>query len=84
VLVLSRFAGAARQLSDALLVNPHDPDAMSEAMDTALRMGLAERQERWRRDRYPRLRRLLSVATERYSSRSICDGEFCLLRYLIS
>jgi len=49
VLVLSRFAGAARQLSDALLVNPHDPDAMAEAMDTALRMGLAERQERWRR-----------------------------------
>jgi trehalose 6-phosphate synthase len=47
VLVLSRFAGAARQLSDALLVNPHDPDAMAEAMDTALRMEPGERRERW-------------------------------------
>ncbi len=49
VLVLSRFAGAARQLPDALLVNPHDPDAMADAMETALRMELPERQERWNR-----------------------------------
>ena len=49
VLVLSRFAGAARQLPDALLVNPHDPDAMADAMDTALRMELPERQQRWNR-----------------------------------
>jgi trehalose 6-phosphate synthase len=48
VLVLSRFAGAARQLEAALLVNPHDPDAMADAMDSALRMGLEERQARWR------------------------------------
>jgi trehalose 6-phosphate synthase len=48
VLVLSRFAGAARQLEAALLVNPHDPDAMADALDQALRMGLAERQARWR------------------------------------
>jgi len=48
VLVLSRFAGAARQLDAALLVNPHDPDAMADALDQALRMGLAERQMRWR------------------------------------
>ena len=48
VLILSRFAGAARQLPDALLVNPHDPDAMADAMDCALRMPLAERQARWR------------------------------------
>ncbi len=47
VLVLSRFAGAARQLTAALLVNPHDPDAMADAMDTALRMGVSERRERW-------------------------------------
>lgn len=49
VLILSRFAGAARQLPDALLVNPHDPDAMADAMDTALRMELPERQQRWER-----------------------------------
>jgi trehalose 6-phosphate synthase len=48
VLVLSRFAGAARQLEAALLVNPHDPDAMADAFDAALRMGLEERQARWR------------------------------------
>ncbi len=48
VLVLSRFAGAARQLEAALLVNPHDPDAMADALDTGLRMGLEERQARWR------------------------------------
>ena len=49
VLILSRFAGAARQLPDALLVNPHDPDAMAEALDTALKMELSERQQRWER-----------------------------------
>jgi trehalose 6-phosphate synthase len=47
VLVLSRFAGAARQLSAARLVNPHDSDELADAIDEALRMSLAERQERW-------------------------------------
>ena len=47
VLVLSRFAGAARQLSAALIVNPHDPDELADALDNALRMSLSERQERW-------------------------------------
>jgi trehalose 6-phosphate synthase len=48
VLILSRLAGAAHQLDAALLVNPHDPDAMADALDIALRMDLAERQARWR------------------------------------
>jgi trehalose 6-phosphate synthase len=47
VLVLSRFAGAARQLGTALLVNPHDADELAEAIDRALTMPLAERQDRW-------------------------------------
>jgi trehalose 6-phosphate synthase len=47
VLVLSKFAGAARQLSSAVLVNPHDPDELADAIDRALTMPLAERQERW-------------------------------------
>jgi trehalose 6-phosphate synthase len=47
VLVLSHFAGAARQLTEALLVNPHDPDAMADAMHRALLMPLGERRERW-------------------------------------
>nr|WP_298146268.1 alpha,alpha-trehalose-phosphate synthase (UDP-forming) [uncultured Pseudomonas sp.] len=47
VLVLSRFAGAARELDAALIVNPYDSVGMAEALDRALRMPLAERQERY-------------------------------------
>ena len=47
VLVLSRFAGAAHQLGSALIVNPHDPDEVADALDTALNMSLGERQSRW-------------------------------------
>jgi trehalose 6-phosphate synthase len=47
VLVLSRFAGAAHQLDGALRINPHDADAMADALDRALAMPLAERRERW-------------------------------------
>jgi trehalose 6-phosphate synthase len=46
VLVLSEFAGAAAELSAALIVNPHDIDGMSEALERALAMPLAERQQR--------------------------------------
>jgi trehalose 6-phosphate synthase len=46
VLILSRFAGAARQLPTALIVNPFDPDDMVQALDRALAMPLAERIER--------------------------------------
>ena len=48
VLVLSRFAGAASSMVGALLVNPHDPDEIAEALDEGLRMKLEERQARWR------------------------------------
>ena len=47
VLVLSRFAGAARQLGAAILVNPVDPDEIADALDTALRMSRPEREDRW-------------------------------------
>ncbi len=47
VLLLSTFAGAAEQLSAALLVNPYDTDQMADMLDQALSMPLAERQERW-------------------------------------
>ena len=47
VLVLSRFAGAAQQLSAAVMVNPYDADAMADAMHIALSMPLGERRERW-------------------------------------
>lgn len=48
VLVLSRFAGAARELDSALIVNPYDVEAVGEALQRALVMPLKERQERWR------------------------------------
>ena len=47
VLILSRFAGAAQQLSDAVLVNPHSPDDVARAIRIALDMPLAERKARW-------------------------------------
>src|SRR5437762_14013282 len=47
VLVLSQFAGAAKQLDAALLVNPHDVDAVARALVTALVMPLDERRSRW-------------------------------------
>ena len=47
VLVLSRFAGAAAELKTALLVNPLDPSEIGEAIRQALKMGIAERRERW-------------------------------------
>jgi trehalose 6-phosphate synthase len=48
VLILSRFAGAAEQLSEALLVNPYSNEEISDAIMTALRMPLEERVRRWR------------------------------------
>lgn len=47
VLILSRFAGAAEQLTDALLVNPHDGGEVARAIRTAMEMPLAERKARW-------------------------------------
>ena len=43
VLILSRFAGAADEFRDALLVNPYDPDAVAAAIARAMAMPLAER-----------------------------------------
>ena len=46
VLILSEFAGAAEQLDAALLVNPHHPEAVAEAIARALDMPLEERKRR--------------------------------------
>jgi trehalose 6-phosphate synthase len=46
VLILSRFAGAASQLPEALIVNPYDPDAIAEALFRAVDMPIEERRER--------------------------------------
>jgi len=47
VLVLSEFAGAAEQLSAAVLVNPYDTSSVADTVQMALCMPLAERKERW-------------------------------------
>jgi trehalose 6-phosphate synthase len=46
VLVLSRFAGAAAEYASALLVNPHDPEAVAMTIVRALSMPLDERRDR--------------------------------------
>jgi trehalose 6-phosphate synthase len=49
MLILSRFAGAARECEAALLVNPYDPDSVAVALDRALSMPLDERRQRHQR-----------------------------------
>lgn len=47
-LVLSQFTGAARELTEALVVNPYDIDEASSALATALNMSPDEQRERMR------------------------------------
>lgn len=46
VLVLSRFAGAARELPEALIVNPYHVEETADALYQALHMPAAEQRER--------------------------------------
>ena len=46
VLILSRFAGAARECAAALLVNPYDHEGVAIAINRALAMPLEERRQR--------------------------------------
>jgi trehalose 6-phosphate synthase len=48
VLVLSHFTGAARELAEALIVNPYDLDEASAALEAALTMGSDEQRDRMR------------------------------------
>jgi trehalose 6-phosphate synthase len=56
VLILSRFAGAAAECRDALLVNPFDAESVASAIARALEMPLSER-----RDRYNHIIQTLSL-----------------------
>ncbi len=51
VLILSQFTGAARELRDALLVNPYDIDQTAEAIRAALEMEPEDKQLRMQRMR---------------------------------
>jgi trehalose 6-phosphate synthase len=47
VLILSRFAGAALQMREALIINPFSREEVSEALKRALTMDVRERRRRW-------------------------------------
>jgi trehalose 6-phosphate synthase len=63
VLMLSQFAGAAIELDQALIVNPHETDAVAAALKRALEMPLNERRER----HAPMLAHLLKNDIQRWS-----------------
>ncbi len=46
VLVLSEFAGAARELKESVVVNPYEPDAIAHGITTALSLPVEERRAR--------------------------------------
>jgi trehalose 6-phosphate synthase len=70
VLVLSQFTGAARELTEALVVNPYDIEEASEALATALRMPLREQ-----RDRLRAMRALLAeFNVYRWAGRMLVDA----------
>src|SRR6202008_4130406 len=48
VLVLSRFTGAARELTEALVVNPYDLEGVADTLRVALTMSPIEQRDRMR------------------------------------
>lgn len=51
VLILSKFAGASRELKDALIINPYDSNELADAINQALQMGIIEQRKRMQRMR---------------------------------
>jgi len=51
VLVLSKFAGASRELKDAIIINPYDINQLSESIHQALQMSNLEQKKRMKRMR---------------------------------
>ena len=48
MLILSQFAGASRELSEALVVNPYDAEQCAQALNLALSMSAEEQRDRMR------------------------------------
>jgi len=70
VLVLSQSTGAARDLTEALSVNPYDLRQASDALAAALRMPVEEQRERMRS-----MRRLVSeFNVYRWAGRMLVDA----------
>jgi trehalose 6-phosphate synthase len=74
MLVLSEFTGAARELRDALIVNPYDVESIADAIFAALEMDPGQRRER--------MSRLREVVRQRniYRWAASLIGELCDLR----
>jgi trehalose 6-phosphate synthase len=70
VLVLSEFAGAARELSEALLVNPYDVDQTAHALLEALTMPAHEQCHRMRQMRT----QVAEFNAHRWAQRIIVDA----------
>jgi trehalose 6-phosphate synthase len=70
VLVLSQFTGAARDLTEALIVNPYDAGEAADAMAAALKMPPDEQRERMRS-----MRRIVSeFNVYRWAGRMLIDA----------
>jgi trehalose 6-phosphate synthase len=70
VLVLSQFTGAARELTEALVVNPYDIEEASDALASAVRMPVGEQ-----RDRLRAMRALLAeFNVYRWAGRMLVDA----------
>ena len=82
VLILSEFAGAADELTEALLVNPYDVDSVAESIHRALTMSAPERRRRMRalrtqvasRDVHDWAERFLSALREQREPRAQLVG----------
>ena len=70
VLVLSRFTGAAHELSEALIVNPYDIEEASRALSAALRMPVDEQAARMRAMR----RMIAEFNVYRWAGRMLLDA----------
>ena len=75
VLVLSRFTGSARELADALLVNPFAVDEIAEALHRRMTMPEGERAARMERMR-EQVRRVTSTDGQGVSCRT-CSASSC-------
>lgn len=76
VLILSQFAGASRELVEALIVNPYDADECAAALKIALEMPVAEQ-----RDRMKLMRSLVrEYNVYRWAGRMLLDARSILQR----
>jgi trehalose 6-phosphate synthase len=76
VLILSQFAGASRELVEALIVNPYDADECAVALKIALEMPVAEQ-----RDRMKLMRSLVrEFNVYRWAGRMLLDARSILQR----